>query len=70
LKLGLKIRKRREEKEKEKGYENINNIYNYIAKIGIFKFHNMMCHKFEIQIELGNGEKKLEHKIEKEWKAS
>jgi hypothetical protein len=36
------MRKKREEKEKEKGYENINNIYNYISKIGIFKFHNMI----------------------------
>jgi hypothetical protein len=26
-----------------KGYKNINNIYNYISRIGIFKFHNMLC---------------------------
>jgi hypothetical protein len=32
----LKIRKRREEKRREKGYENINNIYSYISKIGTF----------------------------------
>jgi hypothetical protein len=68
----LKIRKRGEEKVKGKGYENINDIYNYISKIGIFKFHNMMWHKFEfkfeIQIELGNGEKKLGHKTEKNKK--
>jgi hypothetical protein len=69
----LKIRKRREEKVKEKGYANINDIYNYISKIG-FKFHNMMWHKFEfkfkIQIELGHVEKKLGHKTEKNKKAS
>jgi hypothetical protein len=33
------MRRRFEEKgEKEKGYENINNIYNYISKMGTFKF--------------------------------
>ena len=37
-----RIWKGRSEEKKKKGYENINNIYNYISKIGIFKFHNMI----------------------------
>jgi hypothetical protein len=31
-----------ENKKKVKGYKNINNIYNYISRIVIFKFHNIL----------------------------
>jgi hypothetical protein len=41
-KLGFENNKKeRRERKKEKGYEDIY-IYNYISKIGIFKFHNMI----------------------------
>jgi hypothetical protein len=76
----LKIRKRREEKRREKGYENINNIYSYISKIGTFnlkiKFKDNLAQDLNLNPNLNwnLGMKKRKWKIERkgkgEWKTT